>query len=826
MIRRLWHWIWASSVRRQLIVGVALVHLLLMTIFVFDLVHRQRQFLTDRARSRVLLQAQLLAGSSIQGAMSNDLGGLSEILAVIGKDNDVSQAMVTDNRGRVLADMRGANVGLFRNDRRTIDVLRGTLQPVLVDENLGSVEAAAPIVAQGRVIGWAWVARNLGAEQAHLAYVTHAGLIYTLVAILIGTIFAFLLAGRVTRQLRLLLAGTHRMAANQLDRDVPVTTVNEVGQVTQAFNAAMHRLSAQQEGLQQSEQRWATTLSSIGDAVIATEEQGKVTFLNRVAETMTDWTQSEAIGQPLHEVFRIINEYTRETAENPVSRVLREGQVVGLANHTVLISRDGREIAIDDTAAPIRDSDGRVTGVVLVFHDVTEKRKAEKALQEIEENFRSLFQGSPDAVLMAIPGGAVIGANPAACAMFGMTEEELCKAGRAGIEDPDNPAPQWALDERARTGKVRYEATHLRRDGSKFSTEVTSVILAGGARSIVFIRDITERKLAEEALRESEARLRVAKNAAHLGTHDWDVTSGNVEWDERTREIWGVSPDEPITFDVFKAGLHPDDLAPTQAAVDRALDPAGSGEFYGEYRVINRIDKVERWVAATGHVFFQEGRAVRLIGTVEDITERKRMEEELRKSRDELELHVQERTEAIRRQADLLELAHNAILVRDLESRITFWNHGAEEVYGWTKAEALGNVTHTLLKTKFPVSFDDLMAKLSEEGRWEGELEHTTKDGRTIIVLSRQTLQRDVAGNPMALLEIDLDVTEAKRTEQHSRQAQKMEALGTLTGGVAHDFNNILAAIIGFTELVEGARPQREPGSTSPEEGHGVFLAG
>ena len=153
-----------------------------------------------------------------------------------------------------------------------------------------------------------------------------------------------------------------------------------------------------------------------------------------------------------------------------------------------------------------------------------------------------------------------------------------------------------------------------------------------GNRFIAVFSDITERKRTEDALRESERRLLVAKNAAHLGIHDWDVTSGNVGWDERVREIWGVGPDEPITYDVFMSGLHPDDRAPTQEAVDRSNDPAGTGEHYTEYRVINRIDKVERWVAATGHVFFQEGRAVRLIGTVEDITKHKRIEEALRKS--------------------------------------------------------------------------------------------------------------------------------------------------------------------------------------------------
>ncbi len=124
------------------------------------------------------------------------------------------------------------------------------------------------------------------------------------------------------------------------------------------------------------------TLSSVGDAVIATDASGSVRFLNPVAQNLTGWTQEEAAGQPLDAVFRIVNEDTRRPVENPATRALREGTVVGLANHTILIARDGTERAIEDSAASIRDDAGRVGGCVLVFRDITERRKAERAVQD------------------------------------------------------------------------------------------------------------------------------------------------------------------------------------------------------------------------------------------------------------------------------------------------------------------------------------------------------------------------------------------------------------------------------------------------------------
>jgi PAS domain S-box-containing protein len=146
-----------------------------------------------------------------------------------------------------------------------------------------------------------------------------------------------------------------------------------------ATKDALERKSAE---LAEQRESFRVTLASIGDAVIATDTEARITFLNPVAEAMTGWKSDEASGLPLEKVFHIINEQTRKPAPNPVTRILGEGLVVGLANHTALIARDGKETAIDDSAAPIRTETGKISGVVMVFHDVTEQRKAENALRQ------------------------------------------------------------------------------------------------------------------------------------------------------------------------------------------------------------------------------------------------------------------------------------------------------------------------------------------------------------------------------------------------------------------------------------------------------------
>jgi PAS domain S-box-containing protein len=160
----------------------------------------------------------------------------------------------------------------------------------------------------------------------------------------------------------------------------------DIGRATAERDRLIVDLAAANDRTAASRDLLHTTLTSIGDAVISTDAAGKVTFMNGVAQKLTGWTQAEAEGRPLQNVLTIVNEETRQPVENPAEKALREGLIVGLANHTVLISRDGGERPIDDSAAPIRNSQGVVIGVVLVFRDVTERRRSEEQLRRLNRD--------------------------------------------------------------------------------------------------------------------------------------------------------------------------------------------------------------------------------------------------------------------------------------------------------------------------------------------------------------------------------------------------------------------------------------------------------
>src|SRR6185436_1171599 len=262
-------------------------------------------------------------------------------------------------------------------------------------------------------------------------------------------------------------------------------------------------------------ERLRITLASIGDAVISTDAEGRVTYLNGIAEALTGWTQAEAAGQPLPEVFHIVNEYTREPAENPALKALREGVVVGLANHTVLIARDGTERPIDDSAGPMLDESGVSVGVVLVFRDVTERRRAEEA----QARLAAIVEFSQDAIVRKTLDGIVQTWNAGAERLFGYTAEEAVGRSITLVIPPELLDEEEVILARLGRGETieRYETVRVAKDGRRLDISLTVSPIRDAEGRIIgaskIARAITERKRVEEALRASEQRFREAVEA-------------------------------------------------------------------------------------------------------------------------------------------------------------------------------------------------------------------------------------------------------------------------------------------------------------------------
>jgi PAS domain S-box-containing protein len=263
-----------------------------------------------------------------------------------------------------------------------------------------------------------------------------------------------------------------------------------------------------EEALRKQSECLRVTLASIGDAVISTDVEGRVTFLNGVAEALTGWPQAEALGRPLPDVFHVVNERTRQPVENPALRALQEGTIVGLANHTVLIARDGTERPIDDSAAPIRGESGAPLGAVLVFRDVTERRRAE----ETRARLAAIIESSEDAIVSKTLDGVIQSWNAGAERLFGYTAEEAVGRPITLIIPPERLDEEIAILDRLRRGErvEHFETVRVAKDGRRLDISLTVSPLRDAEGRVIgaskVARNITERKRAEEALREADRR--------------------------------------------------------------------------------------------------------------------------------------------------------------------------------------------------------------------------------------------------------------------------------------------------------------------------------
>ncbi len=540
------------------------------------------------------------------------------------------------------------------------------------------------------------------------------------------------------------------------------------------------RLEAQRELL-------STTLSSIGDAVIATDAAGRVTFLNPVAQKLTGWAQGDAVGHPLTEIFPIINETTRLPVENPAFRALKEGVVVGLANHTLLIARDGTERPIDDSAAPMRDGAGVIIGTVLVFRDVTERKQAEEALRGSEARYRAIVEATPECVKLVSPNGTLLQMNPAG---LGMVEADHADSvlGQCiyHVLSPTSRGEYQAFNERVcrgEGGRLEFDIIGLK--GTLRHMETTAVPLptpGGGFNHLAVTRDVTDRRQAEadkqRLLREVEAEREQLAQVFQMAPSFMCVLRGPDHVYERANERYF----ELVGRRDF-IGRRPREAFPEVARQGffEILDTVyKTGEpFVGKDMpiVICRGGTMEERYREFVYQPLRDGNGAVsgiLVNGI-DLTDRKRVEAE--RARD----------------AILLANVHDAVVVTNLDGIVTYWNDGATRLFGWTVEEMLGRP----YADRFPEPVRSWVAaeirSRAEGSEWTGEYEDYRKDGSRVWIDARVTRVSDTDGRMVGILGLSHDITERKRAEAALKEMDRRK--DDFIALLAHELRNPLAPI-------------------------------
>ncbi|HUQ71345.1 MAG TPA: PAS domain S-box protein, partial [Planctomycetaceae bacterium] len=548
-------------------------------------------------------------------------------------------------------------------------------------------------------------------------------------------------------------------------------------------------------------ERLRTTLASIGDAVITTDVDGNVTNLNPVAETLTGWTTGEARGQPLETVFRIVNEETRQTVENPATRALREGVIVGLANHTVLIAKDGRERAIDDSAAPIRCKDGEIVGCVLVFRDVTERREADNIVRRSERVLSDFFDQASVGLHWVGPDGIILRANQTELDMLGYHREEY--VGRSITEfHVDQPVIQDILACLTRGQTLHeYPSRMRRKDGAIRDVLINSSAYTEAGKFVhtrCFTRDVTELKQAELDLRRSEAHKRLMFETTLDCIISIDHEGTVTEFNAAAERTFVLRREDAIGRELASLIIPPAYREPHRQGLARYL-ATGEGPVLNQRLELSalRADGSEFPIELTVTRIPLDGPPV-FTAYLRDITERKAVE----------------RAQA--RLAAIVATSEDAIISKSSEGIIQTWNAAAERLFGYSAEEATGKHITLIIPTDRLAEEDQIIAQLKAGEAFEHfQTIRQRKDGRLVDVSITVSPLIDAEGKFVGASKIVRDITRDKAAEQKIRglmedlqdaDRRKDEFLATL----AHELRNPLAPIRNTLEILKHQDLDRE----------------
>ncbi len=556
----------------------------------------------------------------------------------------------------------------------------------------------------------------------------------------------------------------------------------------QHFRQAYYRDLYQAESARLAvERRFHTILDSLAEAVVSTDVEGRVESLNPAAESLTGWSEDEARGRKAEEVVPLLDAKTRRPLRNPVHRALQEGSATTISEGTLLVDRQGTEHPIADGAAPIRDEAGNVTGAVLVVRDQTREREAEEAALFAH----ALLDNSQDPVYCVDPsqGFRLVYVNDAACRHFGRSREELLKMTPLDF-DPSMTLERLQASWESRSDRpFRFETLHRNADGRLLPVEIMAGVFEYGGRhlSVESIRDISELKAAAAALAESEERhRRLAEQAPDLVFRYEFVPTRRFSYvSPSATAITGYTPEEHYADpDLVLKIIHPEDRLRLEEILRR---PERAKEPF-TLRWIRRDGRVIYMEQRSVLVFDELGRLAALEGIARDVTDRQQVEESLRQSET--------------RYRQLFEAHPLPMWVYDLETlRFLAVNSAAIQLYGYTREEFLAMTIRDIRPEEEISRLDDAVAYAREHHSYmqSSGWRHRTRDGRVfeVEIWSHPITFEGRAGRAVAVI----DVSERKRLEALLLQAQKMESVGRLAGGVAHDFNNMLGVILGNVEL-------------------------